>query len=86
VRVEVWGGCVFINFDDDAPSYRETTGALTDRFDAHHVGDLKAEWWYGSVLPADWKVAMEAFMEGYHTMKTHPQLQRAPCRAARAAV
>jgi hypothetical protein len=77
VRSEVWGGCVFINFDDGAPSYRETIGALTDRFDAHHVADLKAEWWYGSVLPANWKVAMEAFMEGYHTMKTHPQLQRA---------
>jgi nitrite reductase/ring-hydroxylating ferredoxin subunit len=77
VRSEVWGGCVFINFDDDAPSYRESIGALTDRFDAHNVADLKAEWWFGSVLPANWKVAMEAFMEGYHTMKTHPQLQRA---------
>lgn len=76
VRSEVWGGCLFINFDDNAPSYRETIGALTDRFDAHHVADLKAEWWYGTVLPANWKVAMEAFMEGYHTMKTHPQLQR----------
>lgn len=77
VRSEIWGGCVFINFDDDAPGYRETIGPLADRFDAHHVGDLKAEWWYGSVLPANWKVAMEAFMEGYHVLRTHPQLQQA---------
>jgi phenylpropionate dioxygenase-like ring-hydroxylating dioxygenase large terminal subunit len=77
VRTEIWGGCVFINFDNEAPGYRESIGALTDRFDAHNVADLRAEWWYGTVLPANWKVAMEAFMEGYHTMKTHPQLQRA---------
>ncbi len=77
VRSEVWGGCLFINFDDTAKSYRETIGALTDRFEAHHVGDLKAEWWFATELPANWKVAMEAFMEGYHTMKTHPQLQQA---------
>ena len=24
-RVETWGGCAFINFDDHAPSYREMT-------------------------------------------------------------
>lgn len=77
VRSEIWGGCLFINFDDNAPSYRETMGEIADRFDAHNVSDLKAEWWYATVLPANWKIAMEAFMEGYHTMKTHPQLQRA---------
>jgi len=76
VRSEIWGGCVYINFDDDAPSYRESIGSLTDRFDVHNVSDLKAEWWFATELPANWKVAMEAFQEGYHTMKTHPQLQQ----------
>ena len=23
-RVELWGGCAFINFDDDAPSFRDS--------------------------------------------------------------
>lgn len=77
VRSEIWGGCVFINFDDNAPSYRDTIGPLAARFDAHNVSDLKAEWWYGTVLPANWKVAMEAFMEGYHVLRTHPQLHSA---------
>ncbi|HSI19942.1 MAG TPA: aromatic ring-hydroxylating dioxygenase subunit alpha [Sphingomonas sp.] len=76
-RVETWGGCAFINFDDDAPSFRETIGPVADRLEAHGVCNMRAEWWYQTVLPANWKVAMEAFMEGYHVMRTHPQLQQA---------
>ncbi len=76
-RVELWGGCAFINFDDNAPSLRECLGPVADRLEAHGASNLRAEWWYATVLPANWKVAMEAFMEGYHVMKTHPQLHRA---------
>ncbi|CAN7440010.1 aromatic ring-hydroxylating dioxygenase subunit alpha [Phenylobacterium sp. LjRoot225] len=74
-RSEVQLGCVFINFDDEAPAFREIIGPLADRLDAHNVGQLRAEWWYATVLPANWKTAMEAFMEGFHVMRTHPQLQ-----------
>jgi nitrite reductase/ring-hydroxylating ferredoxin subunit len=76
-RLETWGGCAWINLDDDAPSFRDTLGPLADRLEAHGIHKLRAEWWYATVLPANWKVAMEAFMEGYHVMRTHPQLQRA---------
>jgi phenylpropionate dioxygenase-like ring-hydroxylating dioxygenase large terminal subunit len=76
-RVELAIGCAFINFDDDAPSLRESLGPLLDNLEAHGIGNLRSEWWYGTVLPANWKVAMEAFMEGYHVMRTHPQLQQA---------
>jgi nitrite reductase/ring-hydroxylating ferredoxin subunit len=74
-RVELWGGCAFINFDDDAPPVRDCIGPLADRLDKYQVDKLRAEWCYATVLPANWKVAMEAFMEGYHVMRTHPQLQ-----------
>ena len=76
-RVELWGGCAFINFDDDAPSVRESFGPVADRLEAHGLCDLRAEWWYATELPANWKIAMEAFMEGYHVMMTHPQLHSA---------
>jgi phenylpropionate dioxygenase-like ring-hydroxylating dioxygenase large terminal subunit len=77
VRVETWGGCAFINHNSDAPSLRESLGPVLDRLEAHGMSKLRSEWWFATVLPANWKVAMEAFMEGYHVMKTHPQLQHA---------
>jgi carnitine monooxygenase subunit len=77
VRAETWGGCVFINHNPDAPSLRDSLGPVLDRLQAHGMSKLRSEWWCATVLPANWKVAMEAFMEGYHVMKTHPQLQHA---------
>jgi carnitine monooxygenase subunit len=70
-------GCVFINFDDDAPSLAETWGPVLSALEKRLHADQRAEWWYATELPANWKTAMEAFMEGYHVMRTHPQLQRA---------
>ena len=77
VRIEFWAGCAFINFDDNAPGLRESLGPVADRIDARHGDKLKMDWWCGTVLPTNWKLAMEAFQEGFHTPKTHPQLQAA---------
>jgi phenylpropionate dioxygenase-like ring-hydroxylating dioxygenase large terminal subunit len=76
-RVDLWAGCAWINWDDDAPSVRESLGPVADRLDHRNIDKLRAEWCYATVLPANWKIAMEAFMEGYHVMRTHPQLHSA---------
>lgn len=73
-RVGTWGGFVFINMDPDAPPLEDWLGplpthagnaALEDRYVALHIE---------KELPCNWKVAMEAFMESYHLVGTHPQL------------
>ena len=76
VRCETWGGCAFINHDENAPSLEECLGPVLDRLDAHGMSNVRSEWWFATELPANWKIAMEAFMEGYHVVMTHPQLQR----------
>jgi glycine betaine catabolism A len=73
-RIETWGGCAFINFDPDAPGLRESIEPFATVHDAWHVETLRTEWWLAARLPCNWKLAMEAFMEGYHVMATHPQL------------
>jgi phenylpropionate dioxygenase-like ring-hydroxylating dioxygenase large terminal subunit len=73
-RVELWGGCAFINLDDQAPALLDCLGPIVERLGARNVDKLRTEWWASVIVPANWKTALEAFMEGYHVMRTHPQL------------
>jgi phenylpropionate dioxygenase-like ring-hydroxylating dioxygenase large terminal subunit len=74
VRSDVWGGCAFINLDDDAPPLRQCIEPFATIMDAWHMESLQAEWWYACRLPVNWKLAEEAFMEQYHVVEAHPQL------------
>jgi phenylpropionate dioxygenase-like ring-hydroxylating dioxygenase large terminal subunit len=74
VRCELWGGCAWINLDDDAPSLRECQEPFASIYDAWKVESLRTEWWESCLLPVNWKLATAAFMEGYHVPRTHPQL------------
>ncbi len=73
-RVETWGGCAFVNFDDEAPALRPSLEPFASYHDALRVEKMRAESWHSTVLPVNWKLASEAFMEGYHAAQTHPQL------------
>jgi Rieske 2Fe-2S family protein len=74
VRVELAVGCAWINFDWAAPPLKDSIEPFGSFHDAWRVQDLRAEWWLSCALPTNWKLAMEAFMEGYHVMQTHPQM------------
>jgi phenylpropionate dioxygenase-like ring-hydroxylating dioxygenase large terminal subunit len=74
VRCEVWGGCAWINLDDDAPPLRECIEPFAAVLDVWKVESMRAEWWYATRLPVNWKLAEEAFMEQYHVIEAHPQL------------
>lgn len=74
VRCETWGGCAWINFDRDAPPLRESLEPAATILDAWHIESLRTEWWYAARLPVNWKLAIEAFVESYHVVETHPQL------------
>jgi glycine betaine catabolism A len=74
VRCELWGGCAWINLDNNAPALRECQEPFASTYDAWKVESLRTEWWQSCLLPVNWKLATAAFMEGYHVPQTHPQL------------
>ncbi|HWF14682.1 MAG TPA: aromatic ring-hydroxylating dioxygenase subunit alpha [Acidimicrobiales bacterium] len=75
VRCEAWGGCAWINLDRDAPPLRECMEPFATVLDAWKVESLRAEWWYSARLPINWKLGVEAFVEQYHVLQSHPQLR-----------
>lgn len=72
-QVGTWAGCVFINMDLEAPSLEDAMAPLPQQLDALRVADMRVDWWKAVRLDANWKMAIEAFMEGWHLMATHPQ-------------
>jgi phenylpropionate dioxygenase-like ring-hydroxylating dioxygenase large terminal subunit len=73
-RSDIWGGCVWINLDDEASPLHEMLAPATRYLDPLGFADMRVWWWKEVVLDVNWKMAMEAFLEGYHTMRTHTQL------------
>ena len=45
VRCELWGGCAWINLDNNAPSLRDCTEPFASIYDAWKVESLRVEWW-----------------------------------------
>ncbi|WP_197276985.1 aromatic ring-hydroxylating oxygenase subunit alpha [Sphingomonas profundi] len=74
VRVETWGGFVFVNFDPAAKPLMDTLQPLADHFDRYDFANRYKAAHTSKVVPCNWKVMAEAFMESHHTIVTHPQL------------
>jgi phenylpropionate dioxygenase-like ring-hydroxylating dioxygenase large terminal subunit len=72
-RAEVWAGFVFINLDSEAPSLVEYLEILPDELKPFDLGNRYKASHVSQVVPCNWKVAMEAFIEGFHVPYTHPE-------------
>jgi phenylpropionate dioxygenase-like ring-hydroxylating dioxygenase large terminal subunit len=76
VRCERWGGWVFINPDPDAQPLLEWLEPVAERVAPWKLEEMRYLWHKRTILPANWKTALDAFIEGYHTPGTHPQYSR----------
>jgi phenylpropionate dioxygenase-like ring-hydroxylating dioxygenase large terminal subunit len=74
VRLDTWGGFVFICMSDDAPSLVDFLGPLPKYFDPFPLEHRHTVAHVVKVMPANWKVALEAFLESFHVIRTHPQV------------
>ncbi|HET8612934.1 MAG TPA: aromatic ring-hydroxylating dioxygenase subunit alpha [Sphingomonas sp.] len=74
VRVGLWGGFVFINLDERAPPLETYLAPLIAHCDKYRLENRYVELHIEKELFCNWKAAVEAFLENYHTQETHPQL------------
>jgi phenylpropionate dioxygenase-like ring-hydroxylating dioxygenase large terminal subunit len=73
-KVGVWGGFVFINPDANAEPLKDFLGDIDRHYQRYPLNDRYIAGHARKVVPANWKVAQEAFLEAYHVYGTHPQL------------
>lgn len=71
VKVERWGGNVFIKPDPDASELEKTLGPLPTLFADHPMEDRYTVAHFRKTVRCNWKLTQEAFMEGYHVLETH---------------
>lgn len=72
-KIENWAGYLLINPDPDAGPLADALGKLTD-----HFGPWEGERRFTAIsfrkkIRANWKLAIEAFLESYHVVETHRQ-------------
>ncbi|HEY4409624.1 MAG TPA: aromatic ring-hydroxylating dioxygenase subunit alpha [Acidimicrobiia bacterium] len=73
-QVGTWAGFVFVNMDPDAGPLEDWLEVLPEHFRHWPLEKRLKAAHVAKVLPCNWKVAVEAFIEAYHVSSTHPQL------------
>tara|TARA_Y100001960_G_scaffold234793_1_gene247116 strand:- start:376 stop:1761 length:1386 start_codon:yes stop_codon:yes gene_type:complete len=73
-KVGIWAGFVFINPDPEAESLEEFLGEEIQRqFERWDLENRYIQAHVSKIVNCNWKIANEAFSEGFHVNATHPQ-------------
>jgi phenylpropionate dioxygenase-like ring-hydroxylating dioxygenase large terminal subunit len=70
---DTWCGFVFVNFDLQAGPLAEYLEVLPDHFENWPLQDRYVSLHMEKVLPGNWKMCVEGFLEAYHVLATHPE-------------
>ena len=73
-KVGTWGGFVFVNFDPECEPLTSYLENLPEHFAAFDLEDRYKAAHVAKIMPCNWKLAMEAFVEAYHVAFAHPQV------------
>lgn len=80
VRIDTWGGMVFINPETDGPTLNEYLAPMPEHFRRRAWWPMERRYKQAHVVKifrANWKIAYGPFLEAYHLPYTHPQLSSA---------
>jgi nitrite reductase/ring-hydroxylating ferredoxin subunit len=74
VRVERYGGFVFVNLDEHAEPLLEFLDPLPQLLASYQLDRMRLRGYRTTVIDANWKAVVDAFNEGYHVQGLHPQI------------
>jgi choline monooxygenase len=75
-RVEVMSGLVFVNLDIHATPLAEQIAGLPERLAPYGLERLRPVVERETSQPANWKIVVDNYLEGYHVPIAHPGLMR----------
>ena len=73
IKIEIWYGFIFVNFDDTADALAPTLKKLEpylENYDLDAMVTIPAK--TGPHVPWNWKMLLENYIEPYHTEYVHP--------------
>jgi choline monooxygenase len=76
VRVESFCGLLFVNLDMHAKPLAEQLTGLRERIERYVMEALRVHDEPDSSQPANWKIVVDNYLEGYHVPIAHPGLMR----------
>ncbi len=71
IRLETWGGFVFVNFDPEAPPLAAWLGDLPDRVAPYRLDDMACVRRKEYEMACNWKLFVENAKESYHIGTVH---------------
>ena len=74
VKTDTFAGYVFINLDPSCEPLLDYLEAAAPLLAPYEIEHMRYRWRRWLKMPCNWKVAVEAFDEGYHVAATHSQL------------
>lgn len=76
LRLETWGGWYWVTMDPDIEPLLDFLAPIPEIFAHHELENCHRAWYQSVVFPCNWKLALDAFNEGYHVEATHSQIAR----------
>ena len=76
LQVQVLEGLIFVSFAADPPSLDDATRALAEAAGTHGWARAKVAYRAAFEINANWKLAVENYMECYHCQPAHPEFAR----------
>lgn len=72
IRLEIWGGLLFVNENRDAAPLKDFLGPFVSGAECANMASLRTVHRQKYTIECNWKAAIDAFLEIYHLDTLHP--------------